>query len=116
MMFDCQRGGLPLDIENKQTQRVNRSTDLRVNRCFREIISGRFAVFITPSSERNGTEMDGGGWRIRGEKRGGGGEEETKEGGDEREKTAGGESRMRCERGRDSEQERNANHREDPRG
>lgn len=116
MMFDCQREGLPLDIENKQTQQVNRSTDLRVNRCFREIISGRFAVFITPSSERNGTEMDGGGWRIRGEKRGGGGEEETKEGGDEREKTAGGESRMRCERGRDSEQERNANHREDPRG
>lgn len=101
---------------NKQTQQVNRSTDLRVNRCFREIISGRFAVFITPSSERNGTEMDGGGWRIRGKKRGGGGEEETKEGGDEREKTAGGESRMRCERGRDSEQERNANHREDPRG
>lgn len=60
--------------------------------------------------------MDGGGWRIRGKKRDGGGEEETKEGGDEREKTAGGESRMRCERGRDSEQERNANHREDPRG
>lgn len=112
-MFGCQRGGLPLDTENKQTQQVYWSESQQVfhGDCLWEVCRFHYTVLWE--------KWDRDGWRRledKRKKRGGGGEGETKEGGDEREKTAGGESRMRCERGRDSEQERNANHREDPRG
>lgn len=82
-MFGCQRGGLPLDTENKQTQQVYWSESQQVfhGDCLWEVCRFHDTVLWE--------KWDRDGWRRledKRKKRGGGGEGETKEGGDERER------------------------------